>query len=80
MAVVSYFVYTLLKNVTDVITKCDNYFITKCDKGLLQNSSSFLLQNATILLQNPTVFIVLFAKTLLTAQQMADLSRTKGRT
>ena len=36
---------SLLQNATDIITKCDSYFITKCDR-------SFLLQNATVLLQN----------------------------
>ena len=44
-----------LQNVTDIITKCDSYFITKCGKSLLLNASSGLLQNATILLQNATV-------------------------
>ena len=33
----------LLQNATDVITKCDSYFITKCDRSLLQNASGFLL-------------------------------------
>ena len=46
---------TLLQNATDIITKCDSYFITKCDKSLLQNVSGFLLQNAIVLLQNATV-------------------------
>ena len=45
----------LLQNATDIITKCDNYFIGKCDRSLLQKASSFLLQNATVLLQNVTV-------------------------
>ena len=44
---------SLLQNPTDIITKCDSYFIKKCD--LLQNASGFLLQNATVLLQNATV-------------------------
>ena len=47
---------SLLKNATDVIKKCDSYFIIKCDKNLLQNTSGFLLQNATVLLQNASVF------------------------
>ena len=47
--------HKLLQNVTDVITKYDNYFITKRDRSLLQNVSSFLLQNATVLLQSATV-------------------------
>ena len=38
----------LLQNATDVITKCDSYFITKYDRSLLQNASVFLLQNATV--------------------------------
>ena len=46
---------SLLQNATDVITKCDSYFITKCDRSLLQNASGFLLKNATVLLQNVTV-------------------------
>ena len=46
---------SLLQNATDVITKCDSYFITKCDRSLLQNAAGFLLQNATVLLQNVTV-------------------------
>ena len=37
---------TLLQNPTDIITKCDSYFITK---------SGFLLHNATFLLQNEIV-------------------------
>ena len=46
---------TLLQNATDVITKCDNYFIEKCGKSLLQVVLAFSLQNATtILLQNTT--------------------------
>ena len=48
---------SLLQNATDVITKCESYFITKLDRGLLQNASVFLLQNATVLLQNVTVII-----------------------
>ena len=52
-----YFIHndTLLQNATDIITKCDSYFITKCDRSLLQNTSGFLLQNDIILLQNGTV-------------------------
>ena len=42
------------QNETDIITKCDRYFITKSNRSLLQNASGYLLQNATILLQNPT--------------------------
>ena len=38
---------SLLQNATDVITKCDSYFITKCDRSLLQNVTTILLQNAT---------------------------------
>ena len=54
---VSYLIHydTLLQNATDIITKCDSYFITKCDRGLLQSASGFLLQNATVLLQNAMV-------------------------
>ena len=40
---------SLLQNATDVITKCNSYFITKCDRSLLQNASGFLLQNATVI-------------------------------
>ena len=48
---------SLLQNATDIIAKCDSYFITKCGRSLLQDASSFLLQNATVLLQNETVII-----------------------
>ena len=34
---------TLLQNVTDIITKCDSYFITK------YAISGFLLENATVI-------------------------------
>ena len=40
---------SLLQNATDIITKCDSYFITKCDRSLLQNASGFLLRNATVI-------------------------------
>ena len=46
---------TLLQNATDIITKCNSYFITKCDRSLPQNAPAFLLQNVTVLLQNVTV-------------------------
>ena len=46
---------SLLQNATDVITKCDSYYITKRDRSLLQNVSGFLLQNVAVLLQNATV-------------------------
>ena len=51
MVTVSYLVHydTLLQNVTDIITKCDGYFITKFYESLLQNASGFLLQNATVI-------------------------------
>ena len=39
----------LLQNATNVITKCDSYFIIKRDRSLLQNASVFLLQNATVI-------------------------------
>ena len=48
---------SLLQNATDVITKCDSYFITKRDRSLLQNASAFLLQNATVLFQNATILL-----------------------
>ena len=50
MVIVSYLAHydTLLQNATDIITKCDSYFITKRDKSLLQNASGFLLQIATV--------------------------------
>ena len=44
----------LLQNATEVITKCDSYFITKYDRNLLQNALGFLLQDVTVLLQNAT--------------------------
>ena len=40
---------SLLQNATDVITKCDSYFITKRDRSLLQYAPGFLLQNATVI-------------------------------
>ena len=40
---------SFLQNVTDVVTKCDSYFITKRDKNLLQNASGILLQNAKVI-------------------------------
>ena len=48
---VSYLMHfdSLLQNATDIITKCNCYFITKYD-----NDKS-LLQNATVLLQNTAV-------------------------
>ena len=39
---------SLLQNATDVIKKCDSYFVTKWDRSLLQNASGFLLQNAAL--------------------------------
>ena len=38
----------LLQNATNIITKCDSYFITKCDRSLLENAT-VLLQNATVI-------------------------------
>ena len=52
MVVDSYLVHydgTLLQIATDIISKCDSYFITKYDKSLLQNASVFLLQNVTVI-------------------------------
>ena len=46
---------SFLQNATDIITKCDSYFVTKCDRSLLQNAQGFLLQSATVLIQNATV-------------------------
>ena len=48
---------SLLQNATNIITKCDNYFITKRDRSLLQNVLGFLLQNASVLLQNATILL-----------------------
>ena len=55
---VSYLIHydSLLQNPTDIITKCDNYFIAKCDRSSLQNALGSLIQNATALWQNRTVF------------------------
>ena len=47
---------SLLQNTTDIITKCDSYFITKCHRSLLKNAPSFLLQNAIIFLQNTSYY------------------------
>ena len=43
MVLVSYLVHcnSLLQNVTDIITKCDSYFIAKCGKSLFPNASVF---------------------------------------
>ena len=48
---------SLLQNVTDIISKCDSYFITKCDRSLFQpfmtksfsvlNLLCYKMQNAT---------------------------------
>ena len=48
---VSYLIHydSLLQNATDIITKCDSYFITKCGRSLLQNGSGFLLQYRTVI-------------------------------
>ena len=40
---------SLLQNLTDIITKCDSYFIAKSDRSLLQNASGSLLQNAAVI-------------------------------
>ena len=49
--VLSYLVHynNLLQNATDIITKCDSYFITKCDKSLLQDASAVLLKHAAVI-------------------------------
>ena len=39
---------TLLQNATDIITKCNNFFIIKWDKTLLQSQSGFVLQIVTV--------------------------------
>ena len=59
---VSYLIHydSLLQNATNIITKCDNYFITKRDRSLLQNALGFLLQNASVLLQNATGHTFIF--------------------
>ena len=55
---VSYLIHydSLLQNATDIITKCNSYFITKCDRSLLQNVTGFLLQNATVLITKCDVY------------------------
>ena len=40
---------TLLQNATDIITKCDSYFITKCVRFFITNIATVLLQNATVI-------------------------------
>ena len=59
MVVVSYLVHYdfLLQNATDIITKCDSYFITKWDKSSLQNVSALFLRNSTVWLQDVTAII-----------------------
>ena len=39
---------TLLQNATDIITKCDSYFITKYDRSLLQNASGFFITKCNV--------------------------------
>ena len=65
---VSYLIHydSLLQYTTDILAKCDSYFITKCNRSLLQNASGFLLQNATVLLQNATAHLTLQNFTKLT--------------
>ena len=48
---------TLLQNATDIIAKCNSYFITQCNKGLLQNAAKVYYKKwqITILLQNAIV-------------------------
>ena len=46
---------SFLQNATDIVSKCNSYFITKCVRSLLENASSFLLQNVTVLLQKATI-------------------------
>ena len=41
---------------TDIITKCGNYFVTKCERSLLQNMLGFLLQNATVITENDAYY------------------------
>ena len=40
-----YLIYydNLLQNATNIITKCDSYFITKCGRSLLENASVFFI-------------------------------------
>ena len=48
---------SLLQNATDIIIKCDSYFIKNCDRSLLQNASGSFLQNATVLLQDAVILL-----------------------
>ena len=48
---------TLLQHATDIITKCDSYFITKCDRSLLQNVT-VLLQNATFITNCDSTIVI----------------------
>ena len=58
---------SLLQDSTDIIIKCNSYFIIKCNKSLFRNALGFLIKNAAFitklrqfyhkmrqLLQNPT--------------------------
>ena len=47
---------TLLQNATDVITKCDSYFITKYAISGFSLENATVITNALILLQNATFF------------------------
>ena len=60
MSQISLINHILLQNGTEIITKCDIYFITKYSQSLLQNAGA-LLRNATVVtkcdhfLQNVTI-------------------------
>ena len=50
---------SLLQNATDIITKCDSYFITKCDRSLLQNAT-ILLQNTALIINCDSTYIYIY--------------------
>ena len=47
--------HSLLQNATDVITKCDSYFITKHDRSLLQKFVRFFITRCDSFIKNSTV-------------------------
>ena len=47
MSQISLINHILLQNGTEIIAKCDSYFITKYSQSLLQNAGA-LLRNATV--------------------------------
>ena len=60
MVVTSYLVHcnALLQNVTDIVTKCGNYFIKKMPQKFITKCVSFFHYKMQRLLQNTSVVII----------------------